>query len=182
MQQRKAFNYLFFWKNKAAKPPSYTLRGFLIFGFTFSGPKEVYWFCPSETRSSRNPPPRRITTHSFKKKGPACLGEQSGLLRSIHAPIMCRLTKAEAASKSLMQNLCSCGCFSGWKNQYCGSDARRWLSALWLTVKAKRDWGATFTVLEMERSRVCLIVEFTFNFNFIVAYFGSSEDFKTLCH
>lgn len=120
-----------------------------------------------------------ITTHSFKEKGPACLGEQTGLLRSIHAPIMCRLTKAEAASKSLMQNLCSCGCFSGWKNQYCGSDARRWLSALWLTVKAKRDWGAAFTVLEMERSTVCLIVEFTFNFDSTGAYFSSSEDFKT---
>lgn len=34
----------------------------------------------------------------------------------------------------------------------------------------------------MERSRVCLIVKFTFNSNFIVAYFGISEDFKTLCH
>lgn len=54
-----------------------------------------------------------------------CLGEQTGLLQSVHGPIMCRQTKAEAASKSLMQNLCSCGCFSGWKNQYCGSDARR---------------------------------------------------------
>lgn len=80
---------------------------------------------------------------------------RTGLLQRAHGAIMCRQTKAEAASKSLMQNLCSCGCFSGWKkkkNQYCGRDARRWLSALWLTVKAERDWGAPFTALEMEWS------------------------------
>ena len=59
------------------------------------------------------------------KKAPVCLAGQTGLLQRVHGPIMCRQTKAEAASKSLMQNLCSCGCFSGWKNQYCGPDARR---------------------------------------------------------
>lgn len=94
----------------------------------------------------------------LKKRDPVCLAGQTGLLQRVHGPIMCRQTKAEAASKSLMQNLCSCGCFSGWKNQYCGPDARRWLSALWLTVKAERDWGATFTALEMEWSTVGLIV------------------------
>lgn len=98
------------------------------------------------------------TTPFFERKEPVCLAGQTGLLQRVHGPIMCRQTKAEAASKSLMQNLCSCGCFSGWKNQYCGPDARRWLSALWLTVKAERDWGATFTALEMEWSRVGLIV------------------------
>lgn len=131
-------------------------------------------------RDQKYPPPL-----SLRIKELVCLGEQTGLLQSVHGPIMCRQTKAEAASKSLMQNLCSCGCYSGWKNQYCGSDAWRWLSALWLTVKAKRDWGATFTVLEMEWRRVGLIVRFTFNFNFIVAYSGNNlntENDKKLCH
>lgn len=181
MQQRKVFNYLFFWKKQSSKASLIYIERLSYFWIYLQWTERGLLVLPFRGLKLPDPPPR-ITTHSFKKKGPACLGEQSGLLRSIHAPIMCRLTKAEAASKSLMQNLCSCGCFSGWKNQYCGSDARRWLSALWLTVKAKRDWGATFTVLEMERSGVCLIVEFTFNFNFIVAYFGSSEDFKTLYH
>lgn len=148
-----------------------SLRDFPIFGFTLmSNTVGTVWFCraqwavprfcPSETRGSWTPPPppNAPTTPFFKKKEPVCLREHTGLLQSVHGPIMCRQTKAEAASKSLMQNLCSCGCYSGWKNQYCGSDARRWLSALWLTVKAKRDWGATFTVLEMEWSRVGLIV------------------------
>lgn len=94
----------------------------------------------------------------LEKKKVVCLPGQTGLLQCVHGPIMCRQTKAEAASKSLMQNLCSCGCFSGWKNQYCEPDAQRWLSALWLTVKAERDWAATFTVLEMEWRRVPLIV------------------------
>lgn len=66
------------------KPPSYTLRSFHIFGFTFSGPKEVCWFWPSETRSSRTP--LCITTHSFKKKGPACLGEQTGVYGAFMLP------------------------------------------------------------------------------------------------
>lgn len=59
------------------------------------------------------------------KEEPVCLPGQTGLLQCVHGPIMCRQTKAEALSKSLMQNLCSCGCFSGWKNQYRGPDARR---------------------------------------------------------
>lgn len=57
-------------------------------------------------------------THFLKRKS---LAGQTGLLQRVHGPIMCRQTKAEAASKSFMQNLCSCGCFSGWKNQYCGA-------------------------------------------------------------
>lgn len=111
-------------------------------------------------RPQAPPPPHTSPPNPFslRIKELVCLGEQTGLLHSVHGPIMCRQTKAEAASKSLMQNLCSCGCYSGWKNQYRGSDAWRWLSALWLTVKAKRDWGATFAVLEMEWRRVGLIV------------------------
>lgn len=111
---------------------------------------------------------------------PVCLPGQTGLLQCVHGPIMCRQTKAEATSKSLMQNLCSCGCFSGLKNQYCEPDARRWLSALWLTVKAERDWAATFTVLEMEWHRVALIVWFSSNLNFIVDYFCSNLNIEEL--
>lgn len=83
---RKSFQlFILLEKNTTTtKPPSYTLRSFHIFGFTFSGPKEVCWFWPSETRSSRTP--LCITTHSFKKKGPACLGEQTGVYGAFMLP------------------------------------------------------------------------------------------------
>lgn len=149
------------WQNQLL----YTLRDFPIFGFTLIS-NTMWTVCdivePRERSLAfvlqRPEAPGSPPTPFFEKTEPVCLGEHTGLLQSVHGPIMCRQTKAEAASKSLMQNLCSCGCYSGWKNQYCGSDARRWLSALWLTVKAKRDWEAKFTVLEMEWSRVGLIV------------------------
>ena len=48
--------------------------------------------------------------------------------------------KESLQSERLMQNLCLYGCFSQWKNQYCGLDAQKWLSALWLTLKARGDW------------------------------------------
>lgn len=141
--------------------------------------KRFAGFALQRTEAPRTPPLPQPLLYYYpflKEKGVGLLGGGGGGSLGYYGAFMvpsCVVwPKAEAASKSLMQNLCSCGCFSGWKNQYCGSDAWRWLSALWLTVKAKRDWGATFNVLEMERGRVCLIVEFTFNFNFIVAYFG----------
>lgn len=151
------------WKHfliKRLKPFFHTVRCVFAFPFLVKQCKQcVILWSPVRGplllsfRDQKYPPPL-----SLRIKELVCLGEQTGLLQSVHGPIMCRQTKAEAASKSLMQNLCSCGCYSGWKNQYCGSDAWRWLSALWLTVKAKRDWGATFTVLEMEWRRVGLIV------------------------
>lgn len=48
--------------------------------------------------------------------------------------------KESLQSERLMQNLCLYGCFSQWKNQYCRLDAQKWLSALWLTLKAQGDW------------------------------------------
>lgn len=48
--------------------------------------------------------------------------------------------KESLQSERLMQNLCLYGCFSQWKNQYCRLDAQKWLSALWLTLKALGDW------------------------------------------
>lgn len=48
--------------------------------------------------------------------------------------------KESLQSERLMQNLCLYGCFSQWKNQYCRLDAQKWLSTLWLTLKAPGDW------------------------------------------
>lgn len=66
--------------------------------------------------------------------------------------------KESLQSESLMQNLCLYGCFSQWKNQYCRLDAQKWLSALWLTLKALGDWGAAFAVRGIECIRALIIV------------------------
>lgn len=66
--------------------------------------------------------------------------------------------KESLQSESLMQNLCLYGCFSQWKNQYCRLDAQKWLSALWLTLKALGDWGPAFAVQGIECIRALIIV------------------------
>lgn len=75
----------------------------------------------------------------------------------LHVHIMCHRTKAQAWSKSLMQNLCLYARFSGWKNQYCWLDALKWQSALWLTLKAQGDWGAAFVAQQIDCIPVLII-------------------------
>lgn len=85
--KEKALNFLFYWRKTTTttKPPSYTLRRFHIFGLTFSGPKEVCWFCPSETRSERWTPPA-LPPIPLRKRGRPAWGNRLGYYRAFMLP------------------------------------------------------------------------------------------------